>query len=104
MDGLPFVYCYMDDILIFSRCLASHKEAVRTVMDRLRKNGLVYNPQKSKFFQSTINFLGHHITKDGIPPIKQNMARISKFVTPVDKTSLRWFLGLLNYYQAWPAR
>ena len=72
MDGLTYIHCYMDNISIFSRNLVDHEDAVRTVLDRLRKNELVYNPQKSKFFQSTIDFLGHHITKDDITPIKQN--------------------------------
>ena len=42
MDGMPFVFCYMDDPLVFSNSLRSHKEDVKAVLTRLRNFGLVY--------------------------------------------------------------
>lgn len=99
MDGIPFIFCYMDNLLIYFPCLRSHEEAVKTVLGRLRKYSLIYNPLKLKFFHTSINFLGHHIDKDGINPIEQNNTRIINFTTPMDKPSLKRFLGFINYYR-----
>ena len=51
------VFSYMDDILCFSRSMEEHEKKVRLVLQRLRDAGLVFNPEKSKFFCSTIDFL-----------------------------------------------
>ena len=59
----------------------------------------MYNPLKSNFFCSTIDFLSHQILKSGITPITQNMAKLSNFANLTDKTALKRFLGLLNYYR-----
>ena len=60
--GVKNVWSYMDDILIFSRSTKEHEEAVRQVLTRLRAAGLVFNPNKSRLFRSSINFLGQNIT------------------------------------------
>ena len=57
------------------------------------------NPLKSNFFLLTINFLGHQVSKSGITSIVHNTAKLSNFATLMDKTALKSFLGLLNYYR-----
>ena len=57
------------------------------------------NPLKSNFFRLTINFLGHQVSKSGITSIVHNTAKLSNFATLMDKTALKSFLGLLNYYR-----
>ena len=39
LAGLPSCYTYMDDILIFSRSVEEHEEAVQAVLELLRKAG-----------------------------------------------------------------
>ena len=84
---------------MFSRLVKEHKEAVHEVLKQLRTAGLVYSPTKSKFFRSTIDFLGHKVLESGFTPIAQNTAKLSSFVTPTDLTTLMRFLGLLNFYR-----
>ena len=58
----------------------------------------MFNPAKSVFFRSTIDFLGHYISESGVCPLSRNTTKLSSFSTPTDKTTLKRFLGLINYY------
>ena len=51
------------------------------------------------FFRSTIDLLGHNVLESGVRPLARNTTKLSSFSTPTDKTSLKRFLGLLNYYR-----
>ncbi|BHF64059.1 hypothetical protein SprV_0200705700 [Sparganum proliferum] len=46
LRGLPFVYAYIDDLLVASRNEGEHKEHLALVFDRLDKFGVVINPSK----------------------------------------------------------
>ena len=47
LAGLPFIFVYLDDILVASPDHASHQLHLREVLRRLRENGLTIKPQKS---------------------------------------------------------
>ena len=70
LAGVPNVFIYMDDILCFSRTIEEHEESVCLVLQCLQDAGLVFNPEKSKFFCSTIDFLGHNVLDSGVRPLK----------------------------------
>jgi hypothetical protein len=46
LNGLPFVFVYLDDILIASPCLESHRSHIAEVLRILQQNGLVINANK----------------------------------------------------------
>nr|VZI43496.1 unnamed protein product [Spirometra erinaceieuropaei] len=46
LRGLPFVYAYIDDLLVASRNEKEHKEHLALMFDRLDKFGVVTNPSK----------------------------------------------------------
>jgi len=46
LAGLPFAYCYLDDLRIASRDQASHISHVQQVLERLREFGLVLSLKK----------------------------------------------------------
>jgi hypothetical protein len=54
--------------------------------------------EKCKFLQSEIKFLGHIVDANGIRPDPARSESIKKMPPPSDLTSLRSFLGALNYY------
>ena len=99
LDGLPFAFVYLDDILVASFTREQHLADVRAVLQRLDEFGMVINPQKSLFCQSSVEFLGHHVTAAGISPIQRHADDISAFKVPANKNDLQRFLGLLNFYR-----
>ncbi|BHF62972.1 hypothetical protein SprV_0200596100 [Sparganum proliferum] len=59
LRGLPFVYAYIDDLLVASRNEEEHKEHLALVFDRLDKFGVVINPSKCVLGVPSLEFLGH---------------------------------------------
>jgi hypothetical protein len=58
--GLPFVFCYLDDIIITSHTLEEHHEHLRQIFTILQENGLQINPAKCVFAAAAaVEFLGH---------------------------------------------
>lgn len=99
LRGLDFVFCYIDDILIFSADQETHKKHLREVFSRLRDFGLVLNPGKCVFGASQVNFLGYEISADGTKPLPEKVEAIKNFPQPKTVKELRRFLGMLNFYR-----
>ena len=58
-----FVIVYLDDILIYTEDESQgHMEAVRWVLNLLRKNGLFANLKKCCFHQDEVRFLGYVVS------------------------------------------
>ena len=70
LRGLTFksCLCYLDDAVIFSENFEQHLSDLQEVFQRFRDAGLKLNPRKCTFARSSIVFLGHHISKEGIRP------------------------------------
>ena len=53
---------------------------------------------KYKFFYNEINYLGNHVSKEGIQPSK-NSNDVAEFAPPQTYTEIQAFLGLVGHYQ-----
>ena len=96
---LPYVFIYLDDILIASPDMSSHEYHLREVLTRLREFGLIINPAKCLWAQSTVPFLGHNVTAAGISPMTRHIDAVKTFPMPTDVPSLQRFLGLVNFFR-----
>ncbi len=62
-----FVIVYLDDILIYTECKGEeHVQAVRWVLDQLRKYSLYANFKKCRFHQDEVKFLGYIVSYQSI--------------------------------------
>ena len=62
-----FVIVYLDDILIYTEDPGQpHVDAVRWVLDQLRKYSLFANLKKCRFYQDEIRFLEYVMSSKGI--------------------------------------
>ena len=96
--GLDFAFIYIDDILVASKDVETHKEHLRLLFQRLQEYGLVINVSKSQFGCDTIDFLGHHITHAGIMPLPDQVDAITQFNQPSTVKGLQEFVGMVNFY------
>lgn len=66
---------YLDDIILFSRDLPSHLEALGEVLGKLREANLSAQLSKCTFIVDEVAYLGHIITKRGVEPdmVKLNL-------------------------------
>lgn len=99
LQGLDFVYAYIDDILIASASLDEHMGHLRVVCERLKQYGLVINPSKCVFGQPQIEFLGYLVSGAGTQPLPEKVEAIRSFKLPDTVKKLRGFLGMINFYR-----
>jgi transposase InsO family protein len=99
LHGLDFAFSYIDDILIASPNDETHKEHLRTVLDRLDKHNITINEAKCEFGVKHLTFLGHEIDSNGIRPSSERVQAIKDLPMPDSIKSLRRFIGMVNYYR-----
>lgn len=99
LRGLEFVFAYMDDVFIFSTTEESHREHITAVFTRLKKHHLAINTAKCQFGKSTMEFLGHVVTTDGIQPMPKKVKAITEFPKPSIVCDLKSFLAMINFYR-----
>ena len=98
LHGIPNVIVYLDDILVTGKTETDHLHHLKLVLNRLEEAGLHFSKAKCKFLVPSIEYLGHRIDKDGLHPLSDKVDAILNAPRPHDVTSLKAFLGLLNYY------
>ena len=85
---LPYCRVYIDDILVASENHREHREHLQSVLELLRENGLVIRRDKCAFGASTVEFLGHDISGDGIRPLPSKVDAINRFPRPTTTTRI----------------
>src|SRR5260221_1407058 len=91
--------CYMDDILIYSCTLSNHRWTVCQVLTTLRKQRLFLKPEKCKFEQKEVEYLGLVISKDHVAMDPTKVHRVMEWPTPTTVKEVQSFLGFVNFYQ-----
>ena len=96
---IPYIFVYIDDILIASETKERHLADVKLCLDHLRENGLVVSRKKCILGKSSLEFLGYHVDHNGISPLPERVSAIRDFVRPTSVKELQRFLGMINYYR-----
>ena len=95
-----FVIVYLDDILIYTEDKSQgHIEAVRWVLDLLRKNGLFANLKKCWFHQDEVRFLGYVVSAQGVRIEDERIEAVRNLPEPKSVRDIQVFLGFANFYR-----
>ncbi|KAI5725500.1 hypothetical protein M8J77_016303 [Diaphorina citri] len=95
--GLRNVIVHMDDILVWGTNISDHNICLQQVMERLRQHGVTLNGEKSVFYQTSVDYLGHTISPHGIKPTKERIEAILKLDVPRNQKELRSYLGVIGF-------
>ena len=94
---MPFVFVYLDDVLVASWNRKLHIEHLQVVLELLVQNRLVLNLDKCSFVQNKTEYMGHKITADGIVPLPCHVDTLLLQPHPQDVLDLQRFLGMINF-------
>ena len=99
LGDLPFCFVYLDDILVFSTSPEEHMQHLKQIFELLAENGLVVNRAKCVLGVPELDFLGFHVTQDGITPLPDKVEAIRATKPPTTVKELQRFLGMVGYYR-----
>ena len=90
---------YLDDVLVFGKMLEEHNQNLREVLDWIRRAGLRLKPKKCSIAQTSVEYLGHVVSAEGVQTDTKKLLAVQGYPIPRDVHSLRSFLGLASYYR-----
>jgi hypothetical protein len=92
-----FVLVFFDDILIYSSTWAEHLQHVKMVFDTIWLNQLFVKQSKCIFGSTSVAYLGHVISANGVAMDSDKVAIVDSWPMPRTLRALRGFLGLTGY-------
>ena len=100
LGKLNFTYCliYLHNVIVFSKTKEEHMQCLHAVFEHFQEHKLKLKLSKCAFFCSEINYLAHHVSKEGIWPSKENLKFVAEFTLPKTYTKIWAFLGLVGHY------
>jgi RNase H-like domain found in reverse transcriptase/Reverse transcriptase (RNA-dependent DNA polymerase)/Integrase zinc binding domain len=95
------VFCsaYLDDILIYSNDLETHKEHVAKVLEALEKAGLYLRFDKCEFHVRETKFLGMILTQEGVRMDPAKIETVVNWPIPRNTKDIQAFIGFANFYR-----
>lgn len=95
----PYVFVYLDDIIVVSQTFREHLDRLTEVFDRLRAAKLRINRDKCRLGVSRLKYLGHVIDHDGISTDPEKVSTITNWPTPTTVHQARQFIGIASWYR-----
>ena len=95
---LKEVLVFLDDLIILSNTLEEHESRLLRVLQRLKDYGLKLSPEKCKFFQTSVRYLGHIVSEQGVETDPDKISALKSWPVPQTLRELRSFLGFAGYY------
>ena len=89
---------YPNNIVIFSKDLASHLERLEAVFQKMEEAGLKLKPSRCELSQWQIAYLGHIVSSRGIATDEGKIEAIKKWSVLTNITEVQSFLGFMGYY------
>lgn len=99
VDLQPYVFIYLDDILIATDTFEKHVEILREIARRLKSAKLSINIKKSKFCVSELKYLGYIVSTEGITTDPGKVDCVVNYPAPKTIREVRRFLGLASWYR-----
>ena len=90
---------YLDDVIVFSKTFSDHLQHLRTVLRRLKEQGVKLKLKKCSFFKRQVTFLWRIISEQGytIDPANSKPTSCLKEKPPKTAGEIRKVVGLLGY-------
>lgn len=103
VSDLPGVLNKADDLLVCGKgktmdeAIIDHDLKLRKLLDRCRERGMRLNPDKLKLRQTSLSFMGHLVTSEGLCPDPEKVRAIEEMPRPTDVAGVQRLGGFVNY-------
>ena len=96
-SGMDGVANAQDDIIVWGSTQEEHDLKLKEVIQIISEAGLKLNKDKCEFGVSSLLYLGHIISKEGIIADPSKIKAITEMPIPADKKGVQRLLGMVNY-------
>ena len=93
MEGVTGI---ADDMIIAGKDEMEHDRNFLAFMEKCMENNLTLNSEKIQFKQTQVSFYGHIWSEQGISPDPKKIQALKHMEFPLDKETMRSFLGMIN--------
>ena len=76
-NGLPGVFCFIDDILVAGRDEKEHRDRLVAVLSRLRDKGIRIKKEKCQFHVGSVEYLGFRVDGEGVHKTQEKISAIT---------------------------
>lgn len=98
-DLEPYVFVYLDDIIVATSSFQQHLVVLEEIFRRLRAASLHLNIEKCHFVRSELKYLGYVIDNSGLHVDPEKVQAIVNFPRPTKVKGVRQFLGMASWYR-----
>lgn len=95
----PYVFVYLDDIIIATPTFEKHLEVLQEVKTRLETARLTINLDKCEFCLPSLRYLGFLLDGEGLRTDPEKVAAMLNYPRPETVTELKRFIGLVGWYR-----
>ena len=96
VQGIDRVEKVIDDILIHSSSPQDNSNTVINLLNGCRQRGITLNPEKFKFLQTSVDYIGYKISCEGVKADPKKVEAFRHFPAHSNIAELRSFMGLAN--------
>lgn len=98
LKGVRKALAYFDDVIMWADSEEELYALLETVLGLFSKYNIKVNASKCRFFERKVNYLGYTVSADGVHPSGDLLKAIQDAPVPKDKTDVKAYLGLINFY------
>lgn len=98
-DLEPYVFCYLDDIIIITQTFDKHLEILKEVFRRLKIAQLTVAKEKCFFCRPELKYLGYIVDHNGLRVDPEKISAILSIPQPTCVSEVRRIIGLASWYR-----
>lgn len=95
--GFPRLTRCVDDSLLWDNDIATSFWHTLSYIQLCGDSGIVFNPEKFRFAEDSVEFAGFEMTPTGYQPPQRLLKAIEDFPSPTNITGVRSWFGLVNH-------
>lgn len=99
LDLRPYVFAYLDDIVIATADFEKHLRILKELLKRLKAAGLTLKENKCIFCKSEMKYLGYIVTRNGLCMEPEKISGIVNMPRPTTPKAVKRLIGMISWYR-----